>query len=92
MKALFAQKAFYLSIQILPRHRPTEEVAWLAVSGRCGWFRALVGISATTTLAVQLAERYGMALAAFARGERCTIYAHAERFGFPSLCPDGLPG
>ena len=39
----------------------------------------LAVVSAPTALAVRVAERAGLALAGFAREERLTVYAHAER-------------
>lgn len=61
----------------------------LMVSGRIGFELAqksvlagipvLAGISAPTSLAVQTADRTGLTLAGFVRGERMSIYANPER-------------
>lgn len=40
---------------------------------------AIAAVSAPTSLAIETAERAGIALVAFARGDRFTVYAHAER-------------
>jgi FdhD protein len=39
----------------------------------------LAGISAATSLGVQLAARQGMTLVGFLRGDRLNVYTHAER-------------
>jgi FdhD protein len=44
-------------------------------------FAILASISAPTALAIDLAEGAGLTLAAFARGQGCTLYAHGERIG-----------
>ncbi|MCP5156658.1 MAG: formate dehydrogenase accessory sulfurtransferase FdhD [Ectothiorhodospiraceae bacterium] len=41
--------------------------------------RVLVAVSAPTTLAIQIAERANLTLAAFARGHRLNVYTHPER-------------
>ncbi len=41
----------------------------------------LASLSAPTALAVSLAERYGVTLVGYLRGERMTIYTHGERLG-----------
>jgi FdhD protein len=56
--------------------RASVEMVQKAVSGR---FAVLVAVSAPTTLAVDLAEQWGLALVGFARGGGFSIYAHAER-------------
>ncbi|MBL8721796.1 MAG: formate dehydrogenase accessory sulfurtransferase FdhD [Myxococcales bacterium] len=40
---------------------------------------AIAGVSAASTLAVDLAREMGITLAGFVRGERATFYAHPER-------------
>jgi FdhD protein len=40
---------------------------------------AIAAVSAPTSLAIDTAEQAGIALAAFVRDERLTVYAHAER-------------
>ncbi|MSO76927.1 MAG: formate dehydrogenase accessory sulfurtransferase FdhD [Alphaproteobacteria bacterium] len=42
-------------------------------------FAILASISAPTALAIDLAEGAGLTLAAFARGDGCTLYAHPDR-------------
>jgi FdhD protein len=39
----------------------------------------VAGVSAPTSLAVDLAERTGITLAGFVRGERVNLYTHPER-------------
>jgi FdhD protein len=39
----------------------------------------LVAISAPTSLAIELAKRSNLTVAAFARGSRLNLYAHPER-------------
>jgi FdhD protein len=46
----------------------------------------LVAVSAPTTLAVALAQRAGLALAGFARGEDFVCYCAPERFGLAAAC------
>jgi FdhD protein len=48
---------------------------------------ALVGMSAPTLAAVELADKAGMTLLAFARGNDFVCYTHADRLGL-----DGVPG
>jgi FdhD protein len=52
-----------------------EIVQKAVVAGLC----AVVAVSAPTTLAVQTAERAGLLLVGFCRGERFSVYAGAER-------------
>lgn len=45
----------------------------------------LAAVSAPTSMAVDLAERCGMALAGFVRGENFVAYTQPQRFGLPSI-------
>ena len=47
----------------------------------------LVSISAPTALALELAERFGVTLVGYLRGQRMTVYTHPERV----LAADGAP-
>ncbi len=68
--------------------RPAAD-GFALVTSRCSYemvqkatvagFGALVAISAPTALAVRLAERAGLALVAFARGDAMTVYAGGGR-------------
>ena len=69
----------------LPAHFAGSEPLGLWVSGRAsfemvqkawaGGFSVLVSVSAPSALAVELAERGGVALAGFARGDALTVYS-----------------
>jgi FdhD protein len=41
----------------------------------------VAALSAPSSLAIELAEEYGVTLVGFIRGDSFTIYAHAERIG-----------
>ncbi|HEY0191001.1 MAG TPA: formate dehydrogenase accessory sulfurtransferase FdhD, partial [Kofleriaceae bacterium] len=66
---------------------PADHV--IAVSGRLGYelvqktvmFGApiLAAVSAPSSLAIELAERFNIALVGFVRGARANVYAHAWR-------------
>ncbi len=63
----------------------------LVLSGRIGFelvqkavvsgLAAVVAVGAPSSLAVSLAERAGLVLAGFTSGDRCVVYAGAERVG-----------
>jgi FdhD protein len=53
---------------------------------------ALVGMSAPTLAAVELAERAGMTLLAFARGSDFVCYTHADGLQLDDTCQLPLPG
>ena len=71
----------------------------LVVSGRSSYeilqkaitagITVVCGISAPSSLAVDLAERFGVTLVGFLRERRCNVYAHAGRIlaGRPGLTP-----
>ncbi len=73
---------------MLRRLLPLAE-AVLVVSGRVsfeivqkalrGGVPVVVAVSGATSLAVELAERSGMTLVGFARGDRCTVYCGRQR-------------
>jgi FdhD protein len=56
--------------------RVSFEIVQKAVASSIG---AVCGVSAPTSLAVELAERCGVVLAAFVRGDSLGLYAHADR-------------
>jgi FdhD protein len=66
--------------ELLPLHghtvvvsgRTSFELAQKAIAAGVG---VLAGVSAPSSLAVQLAERFGLALVGFVRGERFVLYA-----------------
>ena len=61
----------------------------LLLSGRAGYepvqkaimfgIPIVASVSAPSSLAIELAERFNVALAGFVRGSRCNIYSHAWR-------------
>ena len=61
----------------------------LFLSGRAGYelvqkavmfgVPIVASVSAPSSLAIELAERFGVALVGFVRGERCNLYSHAWR-------------
>ena len=59
---------------LLVSGRTSFELAQKAVAAGAG---VLAGVSAPSSLAVQVAERFGLALAGFVRGERFVLYAGA---------------
>ncbi|HEY5925496.1 MAG TPA: formate dehydrogenase accessory sulfurtransferase FdhD [Kofleriaceae bacterium] len=70
-----------------PRIDPAQHV--LLLSGRAGYelvqkaimfgVPIVASVSAPSSLAIELAERFNVALAGFVRGARCNIYSHAWR-------------
>lgn len=46
---------------------------------RCG-IELIAGVSAPTSMAVQLADQHGVTLCGFLRGDRLTVYTHKDRF------------
>ncbi len=64
--------------------RASFEMVQKAALGGAG---ALVAVSAPTALAVASAQRCGLALAGFVRGDDFVAYTHPERFGLPAAAP-----
>ena len=69
----------------------------LVLSGRAGYelvqkaimlgVPIVASVSAPSSIAVELAERFGVALAGFVRGATCNVYAHGWRFVEPVRPP-----
>ena len=65
----------------------------LMVSGRCGYeivqkavaagIPIVASVSAPSSLAVALAEEFGLTLVGFLRGHRCNVYAGRDRIRLP---------
>lgn len=62
---------------IMTSSRASYEMTQKAVAAGAG---CMVAISAPTGMAVRVAEAGNLALAGFARGDRLTVYAHADHF------------
>lgn len=79
------------AVGALLRANRLSEAAILMVSGRVSYeivykaYRAgipvLLAVSAASSLAVETADRLGITLVGFCRGERATVYSHPERIG-----------
>lgn len=73
----------------LLQHRTLERAQCLAVSGRVSYeivfkaFRAripfIMAVSAPSSMAVDMADRFGMTVIGFCRGSRATVYTHPEQ-------------
>jgi FdhD protein len=71
---------------------PSSPPVILAVSGRLGYeivqkavaarVPIVTAVSAPSSLAVDTAERFGVTLVGFARGDTCNVYSHPERLRF----------
>lgn len=78
---------------LLQRER-LDEARVLFISGRISYeiafkaFRAgfpiLVGVSAPSTMAVEMAGRFGITIIGYCREDRATIYTHEERLRLPA--------
>jgi FdhD protein len=44
-----------------------------------GGFEIVAAVSAPTSLAIEIAHRFGVTLCGFVRGGRATIYSHPQR-------------
>jgi FdhD protein len=77
----------------LERRLPLTDYV-LVVSGRAGYeicqkalaagLPVIAAVGAPSSLAVDLAERFGMTVVGFLRGERFVVYTHGERVGEPA--------
>lgn len=77
------------AVGMLVRSARLHEAAILFVSGRVSYeivykaYRAgipiLLAVSSASSLAVETADRLGLTLVAFCRGDRATVYTHTER-------------
>ena len=73
----------------LVRSGPSGPGGFVVVTSRCSYemvqkaaaigASAIAAVSAPTSLAIETAEQAGIALVAFVRDERLTVYARAER-------------
>jgi len=73
----------------LARSGPQEPGGFVVVTSRCSYemvhkaaalgAAAIAAVSAPTSLAIETAEQAGIALAAFVRDDRLTVYANAQR-------------
>jgi FdhD protein len=63
---------------VVTSSRASYEMTQKAVAAGVG---CMVAISAPTGMAVRMAAEAGLALAGFARGDRLTVYSHADHFG-----------
>lgn len=73
------------SCGVLLSSRLSLEMVTKAVRAR---FQVVAAVSAPTSLAIEVAERRGLTLCGFLRGDRCTVYTHRHRIA--ELVPSGL--
>ena len=72
-----------------PARAPRPTGGFVVVTSRCSYemvqkaaaidAAAIAAVSAPTSLAIETAEQAGLALVAFVRDDRLTVYAHGER-------------
>ena len=48
-----------------------------------GGLEVMLAVSAPTSLAIEVADRFGVTLCGFVRDDRATVYTHAQRIRFP---------